>query len=292
MINLDRFNDRTTQELVILAHNGNTSVKRRRIPVSLSNGWYWAKINNDGVESARVATLSEIESSNEFRKIRGWTLNNSFIPLNFDEASKRFNFDIGNLIRCNVGEFEDWMPYEFYVTDYNIVGAVCPFFRMSVHALLITKKAYNEKKPLPTFITPELKVLYALASFNRIQEEMKVEEVRKQALLATTEGRLTHVVDMAGGRVISFKIRQDIIEVLWEVDGIKISSLIDKETFQCREAGFCISRQDSRLRIDAAVLTAKEHIDRKILYKTRSTGDSRTGYVQDREDDSDDDDNW
>ena len=79
---------------------------------------------------------------------------------------------------------------------------------------------------------------------------------------------LLYVVE-AGGKLLSYKKHRKNIEVDWEVEGVRMNSLIDPVTFQCQEAGFCVSGQDKRLRIDAAVLTAKEHIEGKYLVETR-----------------------
>lgn len=284
MIDLKKFAKRNVEKTIIPVCNQVASWKRRRLSLGVEDGWYLVETGSKP-KVIRKATEKEIYSTKDkYKIVRGYSLQNGFIPKNYEEANKRFNIKPGRVVKVDLPYiYRDWIPTIYIVTKVGIVAGIGVDYSSSSFDLLKAYNAFENDTNLIGGVSPELRTVYALARIEKLQHETIARELAlkrsREEMMKSLEGRLTLIVEEAGGTISNYKVRKNIIELDWEIEGIEMNSLIDRETFQCMEAGFCISGEDKKLRIDAAVVTAKEHIEKRILYKTRGRG--QTGYVFD-----------
>jgi hypothetical protein len=254
----------------------------RKLRINVSDGWYKIRLTDEIEEVAPADTIDVLETVKNIPKYSGYIFNQEFIPNHVNSFKARTGITsmsvpiyFNTAVTWSVASAVMWRDHLIFI-DLDMTYK-------KLELLLELKEKFEKEEQISGMrgITPEMRYLYFLTLFERdslreiehlrqlaISEEEKrkrLEEFRK-----STAGRLKETIERAGGNLERFyRQGNDKLVVVWTVDGEQLESVIRTDTFQCIEAGFCVSGDDDKLNITAAVLTAKDHIDREVLYKTR-----------------------
>ena len=246
----------------------------------VENKWYKVTLGDEisGMVPADEMDLLEYQGVT----YRGYAFNEEFIPSHFNVFKQQTGLDDSSF-HLYLSAVPSWSVVKVIIRPDKKIVCVGEDQTMIIDILLSVRERFDKDENLEGLkgVTPELRYLYFLCSverdtlreMERIRQLAVVEAERQRQMaefLKTLPGRLQLSIERAGGKLIRFaKAGKGRLEVTWEVDGERLKSIIREDTFQCLEAGFCVSGDDKKLNIAAAVLTAKDHIERDVLFKMR-----------------------
>lgn len=203
----------------------------------------------------------------------GYTYNNVVVFQNFDVAKRKWGFNCAAPLYFNQSQtFESikalvWEDGKVYWCEpnYSDLDAI------KLKTILDDGGSLEGQKG----ITPELRSLFlfhALEKENllKIHAEAKAKEDHER-MMRDIPYRLNVTLQRAGGELIRYSITGKRIIVDWRVTGggFEYNSVLDADTWQVIEAGYCMSGDDKRHNMTSLVKTAEDYENRDLTYITR-----------------------
>jgi len=270
MINL---NDLVSIENVMVPIVNNSFQYNRKLykTVNVVDGWYRVRLENNNVEII-CDILPELDlTPNKKSIIKGYTYNDNIVFFNFDEARRKFDWAVMKpLYLSNIRTFSSieglvWEDKKVYLykqsfTDTSIYE-LKTFFDEDVH--ISDKKHLNhEQKTLYLF--------HYIEKQNQLQKIKKSQEAEKrkkqQEEKRSVEDNLIQAFSSVGGDIQKYEIKNNRIYVRWVLSDNVFDSVINAETGQVVDAGFCMSGDDKRHSVTSLVLTAAEYDENNLLH--------------------------
>lgn len=225
----------------------------------IDNGIYSIDMDEDDFKS--TLSPADIEEARKFFKkaskiilIRGISFHDSFIPEN-PISYKTLPIKV---IDATYDEFEEIEVVNLKGIYYYIqtIAGNKSYLLMDIKELFSSKKEID----ISTFkdLTPSIRLVCMFHLIERKKKEME-EPVSYIKNIMTACGAMVHSV-----------LKKNIgYEVVWEYNGYKINTLLDKQ-YGVSEAGFCVSGSDKILTARAVVNVLKDFVkDGDHVHKTR-----------------------
>lgn len=136
-----------------------------------------------------------------------------------------------------------------------------------------TKELFDEGKSIHKVpgITPELRLLYTLYSFDKIKREQELAKLAQEEFLRSLTGRLKSSIELAGGIYIDHReVARGRIEVDWKLGRKEFNTLLNSD-FSVIEAGVCVSGDDRRHNISSLVNRVSDFEDEGSYYEILRT---------------------
>lgn len=231
---------------------------------NIEDGWYRVKISGNDVD---VVKKINIEIRSDIPSIKGYIFDGKFIPQNFDVLYRKTGRQIVDRVYfCNE---EDLSSIEVILwEDSNLY-----FYRVNYSDAFIytIKDALKEDfiRGLPG-VTPEIKMISVF--YNLREEALREAKIKaeKEEFARTLEGQLLSAFERTEAELIRYSTSSNRIIIDWSIGTQEFNSVLDRETFQVIEAGYCMSGDDSRHNLHSMVVLAKDYDERGLIYKTRS----------------------
>lgn len=218
---------------------------------SLSDGFYSIDISSDDLipvpadlfDFRRFVT----DSDRMFFRL-GFSFREGFIPMN-----NIYKFQSYGIPVPVIGNFGSWEMVQVLEIRNRKVSLFIqwpenPIIPQIQDTLWKVKELFDENKSLQNVpgITPELRLLFTLYSFDKIRREQELAQLEREQFLKSLTGRLKSSIEMSGGIYKDHKeISRGRIEVDWELDGKEFNTLLNPD-FSVVEAGVCVSGDDDR----------------------------------------------
>lgn len=271
MIDLNKFTQPVYTTVPIIENTFVYNRKKYNVYVPV-NGWYDVVLRGNDVDIIKIA-IPEMHSFKNI--ISGYVYNNKLIFHNFDEAKRRFGYEIYTDLYFNT------------LTTFNPVQAVvwednkCYFYKPNYTQVFIyeLRNYITEDGNIDitglSGVTPEQKTLLLfhaieLQNQKKLQEQLAYQE-KIEELKQSIEGRLFIAFNQVGAKIEKYQLRNNMIEVEWKIKGATkiFNSLID-ENFKVIEAGYCMSGDDKQHSVSSLVLTAQDYEEDNAIFQTRS----------------------
>jgi len=290
VIDLERFTKNKKAIVPITDQQG--VFNQRKFQAQIQNGFYYVNFG-DSITVDNTVPVDEIELSEALEKLpslRGFVFGSDIVPQSFNTTKTKFGLSASSIPIYFLSS-APWSYIEAVQWEDNnwlfkkaILGAL--------DVILEVKEAFESEKDLSNIkgVTPEMRYLFFLFCFERdaakemehLQQLAIAEGERKRRIEEfnkTVGGRLKNSIEKAGGHLVRFtKYGHNKLEVIWTLGSEQFNSLINASTFQCVEAGFCVSSEDSKLNIGGAVLTARDYMQGRngtVEYAVLKEGDIR-----------------
>lgn len=250
--------------------SGRFVLNKKAYSIRSEDGWFLVEI------SGNKAIVKEphywLEAPKE-KSVAGYTYNNDLIFSNFDVAKRKWKFEIKVPLLFN--NAESFSPIRAIVWEDKQVFICQPWYEDTKSLEL--KQAFDEDKPLTEVkgITPELRTLYLFHSLEREQmwALLAVRQAKEEheKLMQDVGYRLKVTFERSGAEMLGFSRSGNRIIVDWQIKGgdYRYNSVLDADTGQVREAGFCLNGGDRNLNATSMVLTAQEFEEDGSTYITR-----------------------
>ena len=271
MINLERFTQNKKAIVPIINEQG--IFKQRKFQAQIQNGFYYVNLGDSiTIDTVNVDELELIEMLETLPSLKGFVFGTDIVPQSFNIAKTKFGLSTSSIPVYFLSS-APWSYIEIVKWENNNW-----FFKKSLlgapDVILDVIEAFENEKDLNNVkcVTPEMRYLFFLFHFERdasrelekLQQLAIAEDERRlriEEFNKTVGGRLKRSIEQAGGQLIRFtKFGRDKLDVIWELADERFNSVINAHTFQCIEAGFCVSGDDRKLNIAAAVVTAHDYI--------------------------------
>lgn len=271
MINLETFIKE--KKFIVPIINGNFQINRKKYQTDNVSGWYEVSISSNNVKIIN-SIIIEIQNSCYYKIIKGYTYHNNIIFQNFDVAKRKLNKEImmplnfNNLPTFSPVEAIIWEDKKLYLYKTNYLDFSC--FNLS--SIFKQGNSIKEIKGL----TPELKTLYLfheLENQKLIEQQQQIKKKKElEEFKKTLQGRLLLIFNQVNANIVDYSHEGDKIIVNWELksSGNKYNSIINANTFQVIEAGYCMSGEDKKHTAISMVKLAEDYEERDLIYKTRS----------------------
>lgn len=273
MINFDLFTKEN--KAVVPVHNKKCRYNRKYYDVDTDDGWYLCSFIGNEAKALEVAdpTISVLE---DCRIIYGYKYNNQVVLQNFDMGRiylkgkiivpYYFGDNICPFTSIKVAAWPDGNFY-FYSIDYSDLK------------IFDVWDAFTYRRDLSTVkgVTPELKALFNFYIVERAASEKAIEDAQRRAkaleYIDTLEGKLVQAFNTSGATIISYKsdANKGVVEVNWTYDGSDyvFNSILDSNTLQVLEAGYCLSGHDKEHTAISIVKLAKSYEEDDLIHITR-----------------------
>lgn len=229
----------------------------------------WCRILIRGNNCTVLESLASIEFENlNLIKIKGYVYNDQLIFFNFDEGKRKTQKEM--MVPLLFNQMESFSSIECVIWENNQIFYLKPNYK---DFFIYEVKRYLDNPNLKFLdlkgLTPELKFLglcYILEQqeLEKIKKEAEAEELRK-----TLQGRLVLSFRRVGAELLRYSTKGDRITCDWKLDSQEFNSVLDRNTFQVLEAGYCLSGDDYRHTLHSIVILAKDYINEDLIYKTR-----------------------
>ena len=243
-----------------------------------ANGIYMLDITHSNPATTLIpADLNivreDIRKSKKTYLISGYAYKNQFVPNNYMKYKRK----LGNIPVKVDGMVADDLDFVnvIFISNRRVLFFWDILYPMNLIALRdeILQRVENgiDLQNLKG-VTPEQRIIYALLRFEKIQQEEERRRQEEAERMKNIDYRIQKIISDAGGKYIRHNTMRggESIEVIWEVNGERISTLIDKE-MHVQNAGFCVSGYDKTLSLGAAVTVLEDYIDEgDYIYRTRS----------------------
>lgn len=253
--------------------------KKKFYTKDIKDGWYTVTLhNNDVIVENEI--LPEIDIKVDKSKIiSGYTHGTNLIFFNFDEGKRKLQKEISckillnnvrtfSAVNCIIWEDNNLYLHSLNLKDDKIVDLRSYFER---DQLIADKKGLTpEQKTVFLFHYIEREQQRALQ--RRIREEQdrlermtKAQRERELAMLEAQKNKqsmqeaLTRSFASVGAELKFFEVKDNLILADWYMDGLRITSKLNKQTFAVVDAGFCMSGDDRRHTVSSMVITAKQY---------------------------------
>lgn len=249
--------------------NGKFFSDRIKRPVNVSNGVYgldksaddiWSTLSPASIDDA----IKAFRKSNKFEVVRGVSFHNGFVPDNPVKFVK---------IPINVtdGQFEEFEYLEAVIGEFG-----CYYLQslstQESYSLIDLKEIFEKNSSINELknLTPPMRIVY---SFHCI-EKVKIEQEKKAKEQAEKDKEPPNVIrkrlEDSGASVISITKKRNGFEVIWELVGETINTLVGPN-YQVLEAGFCTSGGDRSQSVTSIPNLLKTYVeDGSYIHKTRS----------------------
>lgn len=232
-----------------------------KLRASCANGVYSMDMEQDDFQATlQVANLED--AAKYFRKatkvvvIRGTSFHDGLVP----ENPVRYPFLPVKVLDATYDEFE-------YVEAVILKNRIVYFLQVldtpHAYTLLDLKQRFDSKSPADISdiknVTPDMRVVYA---FHLMERRKKEEEdpVNAIKLMMTQSGATVNSVKKTNAGYV----------VLWETEGHRINTLLDKN-FRVKEAGFCTTNHDDTQSARSVVNLLKDYVeDGSYVHLTRT----------------------
>lgn len=265
MINLDKF-DKEIEVIVPIA-NGFFCYRNKQYRLDQNvNGWYKVKIKGNDAELIELL-MPDLMEQNGFTIIKGYVFNNNIIFQNFDVGFRKTGYEV--MAELYFNEVDNFTSIEAIYWDRKLFyyrPNYSDFFISEVKQVLDNGEDIKQIKG----ITQELKTI---CLFHEL-EQKKIKELKKQeeenVLKQTLEGQLYLSFKRVGAEIINYSITGNRIIVDWSINSQDFNSILDRNTFQVIEAGYCMSGHDKEHSLHSMVVLAKQYDKEDLIYKTRN----------------------
>lgn len=217
---------------------------------------------DDEVKSRYLSLLPKVHLVLSFQSDDGWIA----YPMNLESSRKRYGIEGEVYVRmvsdaerfdvvtASFSGFNFWHNEIFAGSDPIKSNLMREAFSLREQSYLM-RNAFDKIKG----ITPEDRSCFQLAL-----SSWKI--FKKQ----TTEGRIKELLDIGGGKLDSYIVRGENIELRWRSSsGRSYNSLVNKNSFDVVSAGICLSDGDSNFHLKDLPGVIKEGEDRSLIYTTR-----------------------
>lgn len=277
-IDLDQFS--TPVEAVVPIFNGEGVYQGRHFQINIADGWYRVQLG-DSVVPVRTAGGIEVDEALQVSPVvRGFTIADSIVPLNFDSTKFKYGYSETIPVRFIKSELWDVIVAHRWEDDHLYYGGLDYSFDTGI--VDDVKKRFETEESLEGIknLTPELRYVYLLLCLQRDNfreldklRKLKLSELERKKRLEefqkTLGGRVLKTIEDAGGKLTRFH-RQgpDKLVVVWGVGNQKVNTLVDLD-FRILELGYCAENQDRQHTLSSAVTLAQVFQRDQDLYLTR-----------------------
>lgn len=243
------------------------------VKVESENGLYSIDVSSkEYLKSIQPADIIEfsnfVKKNKKMEFVNGFSFKDGMIPFNIIKW-KRFKIPIyvNNLIS------DEWEVIKvLYIHHKNVFFYIESLFSKLQNKLFEIKEIFDNKKSIKNIkeVTPEMRILFTFHNFERIRIEKEIEKKKIEEYKKTLEGRLKLTIEEAGGRLISYSIKQGRgYEIIWSSNNETINTFLDNN-FRVVEAGFCVSGYDRTQSMGSVVNLLKTYKDQgSHIHRTR-----------------------
>jgi len=270
MIDLNKFTSKTTAIVPLIKGHFQYNRKKYNTLTNLS-GWYEVEIQGNDVEIINPVFIETEDIKDNI--IKGFIYHNKIIFQNFDVGKRKIGHEVMTDLHLN--NTSTFTSIEAIIWEDKKLYYYRPNYKDTF--IYEIKFFFDDGQNLPkTFkgLTPEYKTLYLFHEIEKIelkviqeklQKEKEIEEFKK-----TLQGRLILAFNTVGGKILNYSVSNNRITVDWELEsGSQFNSVINADTFQVIEAGYCMSGFDKDHSLTSMVELAKDYEERDVIYKTR-----------------------
>ena len=240
-------------------------LNKKSYTVDSEDGWWCVEISGNKVKVVDAHYWVDVPSNS----VSGYTCNNSLIFSNFDVAKRKWKLEVQAPLLFNT--VETFSPVKAVVWEDKRVYYISPWYEDFKG--LEVKEAFYQETPIDNVkgVTPELRTVHVFHALEREQVRAMLAKEEHEKQMADVGYRLKHTFERSGATLLNYSRSGNRLIVDWTIkDGsYTYNSVLNADTLQVIEAGYCLNGGDTRLNPTSLILTAEEFESEGLTYITR-----------------------